>query len=272
MSFYPNPSIITLAGKKPWPTTTIMVWVHGDELFWPWALLNWLNTNPIVQTGTVFCVFANLEALDKNTRFMNINMNRCFGINHWLNCYETQRTKEIETYLNKTDLLLDLHNTIATNSIPFLISEHEKYNTFFDVEYVVSWLDIYHPGWSDWYMNTIGKIGLCFESGNLSDLEWWKRAYNAIINILALQWHIWSNTKQYKNQKKIKIYDICKNQSLKVQFTKDWKDFELIPKWTIIYYDNQIPYCAIRDSYILFKKNPNNLWDELCVLWHYYND
>ncbi|NCQ81949.1 hypothetical protein GW750_03990 [bacterium] len=98
------------------------------------------KNEPPIQSGTVFCIFANLQALQYDVRYTDINMNRCFGkdIPQQNNDYEAQRVQELIPYLQQSDVLLDIHNTIDLPCPPFLISEHADWNRYFDVPRVLS--------------------------------------------------------------------------------------------------------------------------------------
>jgi hypothetical protein len=41
-------------------------------------------------------------------------------------------------FLQQSEVLLDIHNTINDSTQPFLISEHAEYNQLFDVPIVLS--------------------------------------------------------------------------------------------------------------------------------------
>jgi succinylglutamate desuccinylase len=87
----------------------------------------------------VYFVYANLKAMELNKRFYEKNMNRCFLKNNNGNTYEDKRVSEIMNILDRSDYLLDIHNTIGEkNSIPFLISEYKEFGKYFDVDYIVS--------------------------------------------------------------------------------------------------------------------------------------
>ena len=112
-------------------------------------------------------------------------MNRSFHAVPQGNTYEDIRAQELLPFLRESDVLLDIHNTLNTeNSVPFLISEHTNMDQYFPVDIVVSGLDTLHPGGSDGYMNTIGKIGLCIESGSIYDPRGTEIARDSVINFL----------------------------------------------------------------------------------------
>ena len=139
MDIKKSESIISFCSEHIGATTTIMVGVHGNELAGVCAIQELLKKPLEVIAGNVFIIFANLEALKTGTRFSQINMNRCFIAGSNGTSYEELRVKEILPYLEKSDFLLDIHNTLdMINSQPFLICEHQQIAKYFDVPYVIS--------------------------------------------------------------------------------------------------------------------------------------
>lgn len=259
-------SIIELNSYKVWNTTTIMVWVHGNELSWVNAMLDILKDIKVI-SWKVYVIFANLKALEINKRFYEKDLNRCFIKNNIWKTYEDKRANEIIPYLEKSNYLLDIHNTLnEKNSIPFLISEHKNLWKYFDVNYVISWFDKLHPGWSDGYTNSIWKIGLCLEVWNLFDIKWQKIAKTGILNFLAFTWNIYWISKINESQNFINFNYIYKNKTMDFRFSKPFLDFEKVNEWDIICYDGWKTIEAPYDSYILFSNIPNKIWNETFCL------
>lgn len=259
-------SIIEINSNIPWNTTTIMVWVHGNELSWVNALLKILK-NIKTSSWKVYFIFANLKALEIWKRFFEKNMNRCFLQNNDWDTYEDKRALEIIPYLQESDYLLDVHNTLNTwNSIPFLISEYKNLWKYFDVDFVISWFDKLHPGWSDGFMNSIWKKWVCLESWSIYDEKWPEIAKKWIINFLRFTWNIDWQIQKRENQEFIKFDKIYKNKTLNFKFIKEFFDFEKIKKWQIIAYDWKKEIISDIDCFIVFTYTPKNIWDECFCL------
>jgi len=255
---------------KKWNITTIMVWVHGNEKSWIIALDEIINKLEIT-SWKVYFIYANLKAIKQNKRFIEKNMNRCFLKNQNWKTYEEKRVKEIMKILDKSDFLLDVHNTTSFNSSQiFLISEYKEFWKFFDVKYVISWFDKLHPWWSDGYMNSIWKKWFCIECGSINfgdknqTIEFAKKS---IINFLKVTKNIdWKPQIYNNNIKYLKFDYIHKNKNLEFKFTKEFKDFEFVEKWKTIAYDKNEKLNTKQDSYILFPYNPKKLNDECFCL------
>lgn len=261
-----SPSIYIFDSEKKGNITTIMVWVHGNELSWPNAIIEIIKTLKI-QSWKVFIIFANLKALQQNVRQTEKNMNRSFVQSNTGTTYEDKRAREIMKILEKSDYLLDIHNTLnIENSIPFLISEHPELWKYFDVEKIVSGFDELHPGGSDGYMNEIWKIWLCLESGSIYDPKWPEIAKKWILNFLKYTKNIVGIPETFSNQEYIKFDTIYKNKTLDFKFTKTFEDFEKIEKWQIIWYDGNTEIFSDRDGYIIFTYIPKYIGDEVFCL------
>lgn len=250
-----------------WPITSIMWGIHWDERSWIISLTQQLESLQI-NKGKIYIIFWNPLAIEKNVRYIDKNLNRCFQKTITPNSYEEKRAKEIILFLTESDYLLDIHNTINNiNSIPFLISEYPELWKLFDVDYIINWLDVLHPWWTDWYMNSIWKIGICLEVGSIYDTIWVDFANKAINNFLKYTWNINWDIKIYNNkQVKINFNYIYKNESLKFTFLKDYKDFQYINNWETIAIDWDKTIIAKENSIILFATNPKNIWDECYIL------
>ncbi|MDF1682786.1 MAG: succinylglutamate desuccinylase/aspartoacylase family protein [Patescibacteria group bacterium] len=87
-------------------------------------------------------MYANLEAIKQNVRFTEKNMNRCFLKEQNGNIYEEKRAKEIMEILDKSDYLLDIHNTISFNSsLEILITTHVDYSKYFSLNKIITHID-----------------------------------------------------------------------------------------------------------------------------------
>lgn len=258
--------IYLLDSKFPWKTTTIMVWVHGNELSGINALSGILKEIKII-SWKIYFIFANLKALEICQRLYEKNLNRCFLNSNIWETYEDKRANEILPFLQKSDYLLDIHNTInAQNSVPFLISEYKELGKYFDIKLIVGWFDNLHPGWSDGYMNTIWKIWLCLESWSIYDPKWPEIAKNGIINFLKFTKNIKGKPIITSNQEFIKFDYIYKNKTMNFKFAREFKDFEKLKAWEIIWYDWKEKIEIDKNGIIVFACLPKNIWDEIFCL------
>lgn len=255
-------SVIEVDSQKPGLTTTVMVWVHGNEFSWVNAACDMLKNMEVI-SGKVYVIFANLEAMKISERFFEKNMNRSFHLTPQWTTYEDQRAQQIIPYLLESDYLLDVHNTLnKQNSIPFLISEYKELSKYFSVKYIISWLDILHPGWSDGFMNTVWKIGLCLESGSIYDPAWPEIAKDWILNFLKWTGNVEWLPKEATNQEFVHLDFIYKNKTTDFKFTKKFLDFEKVPAWFVIAYDGEEEVKFDEERIILFTHEIKDIWEE----------
>lgn len=257
----PKKDIIVKDSGLPWYTTTIMVWVHGNELAGPKALEDIIDDVKII-SGKVNFIFANLKALELNQRYYEKNMNRCFIKNNWWESYEECRVQEIMKYLDESDYLLDCHNTENKDeSVPMIIGENFEYAQFFDIPVMISWLDAIQPGSSDGYMFRSAKVGICIETWNIMDAEWPKRARKAIINFLKATKNI-SWTPEIYNTENYYHIDTPYITSTNFKLHKIFSDLESVQKWSPIGSDGETPIIAQYDGVLLFSHNRFGPWEE----------
>jgi len=185
--------VFTFTSQYPWPSVVVMAWVHWNEKSWILALQRILDEWISLLYWKLTIIFANLYAIEQNRRFVDLNMNRCFW-RELSNSKEEVRVQELLPCLQQADILLDLHNTVGDSASPFLITNSYWYNTIFQVDYVLQWIDHVQVWWSDWYMESIWKVGLCLECGSVVDdiSLTTDYAYDMVINFLQyvniIQW------------------------------------------------------------------------------------
>lgn len=260
------PWIYLFDSWKTWKTTTIMAGVHGNERSGIIILEELLNTLEVFHWKIYLITQANPRAIEQNVRQTEKNMNRAFHtIAQWAT-YEDTRAQELIPILRQSDILLDVHNTLNTeNSVPFLISEHPEWNRYFPVDRIISGLDNLHPGGSDGYMNSIGKIGLCIESGSIYDPRGVKMARESIMNFLRATGNIEWIPQVRENQEKYNLDTIIKAKTTDFRFIKKWLDFEKIQSGELIGYDGDERILAPYDGVIVFSHETKNIGDEMCV-------
>ena len=251
---------------NPWKIITLMAWVHWDEKSGQTILEELCKNLEIIQ-GIVYIIpYYNPRAITGNIRQTEKNMNRAFHILPQWDTYEDLRAQELLPIFRESDILLDIHNTLNTeNSIPFLISEHSEWNRYFPVDRVISGLDSLHPGGSDGYMNTIGKVWLCIESGSIYDPHGAEIAWESIMNFLRATGNIEWIPQVMENQESYNLDTIIKAKTTDFRFVKKWLDFEWVKQWELIAHDWTESICAPYDGIIVFSHETKNIGDEMCV-------
>ncbi len=153
--------------------------VHGNEVLGlpiMNTLIQALLDGFISAEYEVLLGLGNLPAAYKNKRFVQKDLNRCFGL-QGTSTVEDARAREIEKYmLNEVDYLIDLHQTVETSPNPFFIFQYASQNCFTHLSLMNSKFPAViqfeaigdDAGLSaDEYLRSLGRFGVTFELGKI---------------------------------------------------------------------------------------------------------
>ena len=265
--------IITIQGALPGKTSTIIAGIHGNEICGIKAFEE-LIPKLKINFGKVNFVYGNIKAIEKNKRQIDVNLNRVFRPDKELSkkekeSYEYQRAKKLKKILNQSDVLLDIHSSRNTKSVPFAIIASKNFYLAKKMPFkiVSSDWDKIEPGGTDDYMSRQNKINICAECGYNLDPKSIYRAKKIILTFLQLMGNI-TPTIKLKNhkQKSIKAYYVYHNKNKYFRLAKKFKDFEKIKKNTLIGFDGKEKIYCHNDSYIIFARNCQNINEDAFVL------
>ena len=134
------------------------------------------------------------------------------------------------------------------------------YISDFPIRIVCSGFDTIEPGGTDYYMNSIGKVGICAECGFLGDEKSFYTALSCVgrllINLSMIkEWRF----SKFSNEDSLEtdymqvkeLYYAKKAFSL----TKEFSDFEMIKKGRLIGFDGNDGFRMPYDGFILFARN-----------------
>lgn len=267
-------NIIKQVGKKRGKTLTILAGVHGNEKAGVMAInkiINNIQHSVInIREGTVYFIYANPKAIEKNLRYIDKNLNRCFIKNLKGNNYEILRAKEIMKILDKSDAVLDLHASNNPKATPFIICEKNAYNLAknFNFKILSSGWDTVEPGGTDGYMYKQGKIGICLECGSLVESEKNKNlAYNSILQFLSYFNIIKKISGKISNPKKyVQVKNLVYKKTKDFAFVKEFADFEILKKNSLFATDGNIKYIAKNNECIIFPHADTDIGDEAFIL------
>ena len=263
--------ITQITGKEKGPTSIILAGIHGDEKCGVDALKRTL-LNLKIERGRVLFGYGNPRAIEANKRFVEANLNRMFKNDGLLSkndmeSYEYKRAQFLKSYLNQADALLDIHASFTPNSKPFVICEENAKGVieYLPVDLIVSGFDKVEPGGTDYYMNSIGKIGICIECGYLGNPESTEIAQKGILAFLKARGHI-LNDVVAKKQSYIRMYDLYSTKTNNFTLSKTFYDFEEISKDQIVGIDGKKEIKTEKDSIILFARNREQIGEEAFLL------
>ncbi len=260
-----------MRGKQPGPSSIIIAGVHGNEKCGIEALEQILPDLRI-ESGEVTFSYGNPRAIELNKRFTETNLNRMFKDDLFLSSpgkksYEYDRAQVLKKYLNRSEVLLDIHASATPNSKPFVICEinAREITRYLPAAFVVSGFDKFQPGGTDYYMNKIGRIGICLECGYLGDPRSTKVAQAGCLTFLRARGHIQGEVKP-RNQSRIRIYELYLTKTDKFTLSKTFDDFENLREGQLIGIDGAEEIRADRASIILFAGDRNQVGEEAFLL------
>lgn len=261
--------IINIKGQKPGKIVSVLVGVHGNERCGIEALEE-LLPGLFIESGEVYFIYGNPRAIDVGTRFVDVNLNRMFRDEKDLTdierqSYERSRALEVMKYLDKSDVSLDVHSSATPNSTPFIICEPHAEDIVSRLDFSIrstGW-DFFEPGGTDFYMNKIGKTGICIECGFHEDPEAKELAKKAINDFLIINGLISGVMPEKKNQSLVQLSSVYKT---KVNFTpvRNFFDFEPLRAGELIGIDGNEEVCApnVDNTLILFCRVRRGVGEE----------
>ncbi len=264
-----------IQGQTEGPTSVILGGVHGNEVCGVEAI-DTILPNLNIEHGTLWIGKANLRAIDQNVRSVDANLNRMFVDDEFLSQadkegYEYRRAQEIKPILQEAGALLDVHASFTPGARPFAICEPNAKDIVskLPVDLVVSGFDEVEPGGTDYYMNKLGKVGICVECGYLGDPAATGIAIDSIKSFLAVRGHIDQGTPTYgQAQEFIRMYKLYKT---KVNFNldHDFEDFEDVSEGQYLGTDGDEAVQAEQNGIIVFARNRPSAGEEAFLLGRY---
>jgi len=251
--------IYKIEGKLPGKTLVILGGVHGNEKAGVMTL-DYLRENLELKQGSVYLIYANPAALEKNIRYENKNLNRNFYRKEKCEVYEDVLAEEVMNILDTCDAMLDLHayNEPLGESKPFAICEPDCLDIVksFDVSIVVSGLKEYEQGATDEYMFLQGKPGVCVELGAIEEPEKYvELGINTATRFLQYFGCIEGSVLESKQkQLLLQASGMYKKQTEDFTFAQSFKTFDKIKKGEYIATDGGEKIYAEDDCYILFPQ------------------
>lgn len=250
-----NSEVYTVNSGKPGPKLIVMGGVHGNEVCGVQAIQKLKDEISLV-CGKVTFIIANKKAIEQNVRFVEENLNRCFG-DAGTNL-ERRTAQQLKPLLDECDALLDVHASTTPESQPFLICEPRSAGIAnqLGVKTILTNIDAFHSGSTDEYMNKQNKVGICIECG------YYKNPTTTRVAIRAIQTFI----KLYGSQPLLTTQGLYKNTRDTFLLARGFKDFELVCAGTLIGKDGEKDVVFDRDIRILFARNTTKKNSE-CFLY-----
>lgn len=274
-SFVPPPNTfetITKTGAKPGKTLCVIAGVHGDETCGIRAFEELLPTLTIT-AGTVHFIYGNPEAILKNVRQTEMNLNQAFRPEEELlpgqkDSYERACAKEIMKYLDQSDALLDIHSSATKNSTSFIICEPHSFTIAEKMPFEIKscgWDKIHH-GSTSYYINKKGGFGVCVECGYHADETSLEKAKESVLAFLEIFGAISGDVPAHNTvQKTINAKSIYRTKANFFSL-REYADFEKISAGEIVGFDGDNKVFFNSEGYIIFCRQRNEAFEEAFVV------
>jgi predicted deacylase len=187
--------------------------------------------------------------------------------------YEYRRALYLKNYLNRADVLLDIHASFTPRSPRFAICERnaDPIVRQLPIGLIVNGFDDVEPGGTDYYANLVGKIGICVECGFLRDPKSAEVAKETILSFLAVRGHVMGPVKRPRAKRRIQMYELYCAKSPQCVLARKFRDFEPVTAGTLIAWEGSAEVRAPKDSIILFAYDTEvkKVGDEVFLLGEY---
>lgn len=264
-------SIIIKEGTRPGKTVAIFGGIHGNETVGIQAIDAVLKSVDI-ESGKVYFVHSNLEAIKRNIRFVEKNLNRLFFENNGGNTTEDARARDLMRILDECDALLDIHAFNDERGKPFIICEKNSFELAQQLQFPIistGWATI-EPNSTDGYMFRKGKHALCLECGSVMNPEkYLPLAIESINHFLAYFGCIKKEKTEKTNKERqhiVEVKKIIRKETEKFSFTKEFENFETLTEGSVFAHDDQKQYIAGKNECIIFPRPLTSIGAEACVI------
>lgn len=274
------PYIWQFDSGKSGPTVSIFEAVHGNETY-TFAILKAIMAiakQQGVKFGKVITGIGSPGAFINNSRFLDVDLNRCFGEEMpWPKGlsgvpYEHGRTQILKPILARTDFLADMHATIKP-APPFLVAAnlqhpHAKYLPSFGIKTVLTG-DGLLPVCTDTFVDSQGGFGVTVENGWLENMDI-DAAVNSVLKALKHMEVFDIDLPDNGVSAELDLLDAYKSLFADdgFEFTQEWGNFERIKAGTVFAVSKNGPYVMEEDSLILFPKPQTAIQEgmQVCML------
>lgn len=252
-------TIQVIESTLPGPTLLVLGGVHGDEQCGVDLVRSILTGaySPVIRRGKLIAALGNLAAIDAGKRCILHNLNRGFLPDKIpCNCAECARIDVLKKLMNDADVLLDIHASFTPESETFLICERNAISLIeaLPMEKVCFGFDTVQPGGTDYYMNSIGKVGICVECGYLGDPRSAEYARTSFETLLATMGMIDESLSKKCDKKFFQArYQYFTRTDFRL--AKPLSDFEEVREGQMIGLDGEREVRVDRNGAVLFAGN-----------------
>lgn len=267
---YKNISWITIFdSQKPGKNIWILAINHWDEKVWLEVFKYLENEFDIwknLEFWKIFFIALNLKAYEKNTRFVDENMNRISKNPINKNSYESKRLFELKEIFDEIDIFIDLHSVSIWDEKMIIIDENdiELSKKIFDWKYFL--IDKISTTWAlIWDFIRQWKKGFWIECWNHNSKDAFESGVKNTLNLLSFYKNInWKIIKEQNENIYLNFWEEIFAKWENFRFTKEINWFEIVKKWEIYAQDDDKIYKNNFDFdiylWLISKKISKNDW------------
>ena len=251
------------------PHVAVLGGVHGNERVGIEAVRHYQGLISAgdfrLDSGRVSFVLANPRAIAEDVRYCDENLNRLNIPGYTpLGSYEAGLASQLRKKLDEADICLDLHSSTIEDMPPFVVCENNARELlpYLSPRVICSGFDEHEPGGTDFYMNQIGKVGICVETGYARAMEDVPKVVGMVDNLLRGLRMVPGEAVRYDGKVNYEVFKCYVPQGDFV-LDRSFSSFELLGFGTKIGEDGGKVINAERDCRIIFsrsvdkKKMPN---------------
>lgn len=262
-------------GPQPGPIVCVLGGTHGNEttgIELIHRLVAQVQEDRLsLSCGTLYLILGNPKAIERNTRGSDdhLDLNRQFTPTVLTRAadgtYEVERAKVLAPILMQADISIDVH---ATNkpSVPMICGSgtprHLDVFQWFDCQNVLSDPHYVLGGQqvtTDEFVDANGGVGMCYESGQITDLSRVDQVMESVMNVLRSQKMLMDGKEPNPRYPEKVFYDLDRLIPLTAkgfQFApnKGLQSFESFLEGDIIGFIGETPLTAPYDGVLMFPK------------------
>ena len=263
--------------KKRWVKQSFSALVHGNEVGGIAVInevLRQLVTGVVVPSFPIGMALGNIEAAHENERFLEVDMNRTFGVKVRGNL-EAHRAAELEPLLDISEFYIDFHQTIQPSSTPFFIFPFNRNAYEFacdigaDVPIITHWGKPFSRDGqcSDEYVISGGGTGITLELGQMG-FNMHHTFFGAYISMQALYRHN-KRLRQEPVENKLLLYQSpqvftfdyihsLEGESVNDHLAPGFQNFQAVEADEVLGISKDGPLRSPVEGWIIFPKYPDS--------------
>lgn len=243
-------------------TLTLCTLIHGNEIggievFL--TLLQEIRLKKITPKSRLRMILGNVDAFYEDQRFLQTDMNRSFGLKNHASAEEL-RAREIEEYFRKTDVLVDIHQTIGPTSTPFFIFETEERSLKLarhlhpTIPIVTNSLEReFHGKTSTAFTISQGGMAVTLETGQKA-IDEKQISLGLAIAMKAVETDFEEPLPDVSLGNAFTFSQIINNPGGNLELTKTYQNFDPVKKGEVLARNHEAEIRALVDGVILFPK------------------